>query len=146
MSAVFSRRPWGRNECVTNEPHRTSAGRLGAHIVSSMIHRWSTSTVRWPHMLLLHWLQQALKVMSIRDKIQRSGTAQIETIKITKTCSSIFFITQHQLSIFVKHKQKEALIWLQNGKIPTVTPTPSLQWILEELSNVFKGFIRRLRS
>ena len=28
MSAVFSRRPWGRNECVTNEPQRTSAGRL----------------------------------------------------------------------------------------------------------------------
>ena len=28
MSAVFSRRPWGRNECVTNEPLRTSAGRL----------------------------------------------------------------------------------------------------------------------
>ena len=22
-------RPWGRNECVTNEPQRTSAGRLG---------------------------------------------------------------------------------------------------------------------
>ena len=29
MSAVFSRRPWGRNECVTNEPQRTSVGRLG---------------------------------------------------------------------------------------------------------------------
>ena len=28
MSAVFSRRPWGRNECVTNEPERTSAERL----------------------------------------------------------------------------------------------------------------------
>ena len=28
MSAVFSRRPWERNECVTNEPQRTSAGRL----------------------------------------------------------------------------------------------------------------------
>ena len=28
MSALFSRRPWGRNECVTNEPQRTSAGRL----------------------------------------------------------------------------------------------------------------------
>ena len=28
MSAVFRRRPWGRNECVTNKPHRTSAGRL----------------------------------------------------------------------------------------------------------------------
>ena len=28
MSAVFGRRPWGRNECVTNEPQRTSAGRL----------------------------------------------------------------------------------------------------------------------
>ena len=28
MSAVFSRRPWGRNEYVTNEPQRTSAGRL----------------------------------------------------------------------------------------------------------------------
>ena len=25
---MFSRRPWGRNECVTNEPQRTSAGRL----------------------------------------------------------------------------------------------------------------------
>ena len=28
MSALFSRRPWGRNECVTNEPQSTSAGRL----------------------------------------------------------------------------------------------------------------------
>ena len=28
MSAVFSRSPWGRNECVTNEPQKTSAGRL----------------------------------------------------------------------------------------------------------------------
>ena len=28
MSAVFSRCPWGRNECLTNEPQRTSAGRL----------------------------------------------------------------------------------------------------------------------
>ena len=28
MSALFSRRPWGRNECVTNKPQRTSAGRL----------------------------------------------------------------------------------------------------------------------
>ena len=28
MSALFSRRLWGRNECVTNEPQRTSAGRL----------------------------------------------------------------------------------------------------------------------
>ena len=24
----YGRRPLGRNECVTNEPHRTSAGRL----------------------------------------------------------------------------------------------------------------------
>ena len=24
--------PWGRNECVTNEPQRTSAGRLGMMI------------------------------------------------------------------------------------------------------------------
>ena len=35
MSAVFSRRPWGRNECVTNEPQRTSAGRL----IKSLIDR-----------------------------------------------------------------------------------------------------------
>ena len=28
MSALFSRRPWGRNECVTNEPQQTFAGRL----------------------------------------------------------------------------------------------------------------------
>ena len=29
MSALFSRRLWGRNECVTTtEPQRTSAGRL----------------------------------------------------------------------------------------------------------------------
>ena len=29
MSAVFyGRRPWGRNECVTNEPQRRSSGRL----------------------------------------------------------------------------------------------------------------------
>ena len=25
----FVTHPWGRNECVTNEPQRTSAGRLG---------------------------------------------------------------------------------------------------------------------
>ena len=27
--AGFPERPWGRNECVTNEPQRTSVGRLG---------------------------------------------------------------------------------------------------------------------
>ena len=27
--------PWGRNECVTNEPQRTSAGRLVLHLVVS---------------------------------------------------------------------------------------------------------------
>ena len=32
MSAVFSRRPWGRNECVTNEPQRTSAGTLETNV------------------------------------------------------------------------------------------------------------------
>ena len=28
MLPVFSRRPLGRNDCVTNEPQRMSAGRL----------------------------------------------------------------------------------------------------------------------
>ena len=37
MSAVFSRRPWGRNECVTNEPQRTSAGRLASQKLLTMI-------------------------------------------------------------------------------------------------------------
>ena len=26
--------PWGRNECVTNEPQRTSAGRLSASFIN----------------------------------------------------------------------------------------------------------------
>ena len=42
MSAVFSRRPWGRNECVTNEPQRTSVGRLTRGLLS-MLHSDSLS-------------------------------------------------------------------------------------------------------
>ena len=45
------------------------------------------------------------KVTSIADKIQRKGTAPTNN-KITRT--SIFFVTQHQLSVIVKHKQKKA--------------------------------------
>ena len=94
----------------------------GAHIVSSIIHRYSTSTVRWPHM---HLLQQArlmqskiprplkYKVTSIGDKIQRRGIAPTNN-KNNKDIS-IFFVTQHQLSTIVKHEQKKAL--LRNGKI-----------------------------
>ena len=37
MSAVFSRRPWGRNECVTNEPQRTSAGRLPCGVLLGIL-------------------------------------------------------------------------------------------------------------
>ena len=28
LDFIYSSRTWGRNECVTNEPQRTSAGRL----------------------------------------------------------------------------------------------------------------------
>ena len=53
------------------------------------------------------------KVTSIGDKIQRRGIAPTNN-KNNKDIS-IFFVTQHQLSIIVKHKQKKAL--LRNGKI-----------------------------
>ena len=53
------------------------------------------------------------KVMSIGGKIQRRGTAPTNN-KNNKDIS-IFFVTQHQLSIIAKHKQKKAL--LRNGKI-----------------------------
>ena len=38
MSAVFSRRLWGRNECMTDEPQRTSAGRLDWRTISQMLY------------------------------------------------------------------------------------------------------------
>ena len=53
------------------------------------------------------------KVTSIGDKIQRREIAPTNN-KNNKDIS-IFFVTQHQLSIIVKHKQKKAL--LRNGKI-----------------------------
>ena len=53
------------------------------------------------------------KVTSIGDKIQRKRIAPTNN-KNNKDIS-IFFVTQHQLSIIVKHKQKKAL--LRNGKI-----------------------------
>ena len=53
------------------------------------------------------------KVTSIGDKIQRRGIDPTNN-KNNKDIS-IFFVTQHQLSIIVKHKQKKAL--LRNGKI-----------------------------
>ena len=59
------------------------------------------------------------KVTSIEDKIQRRGIAPINNRTNNKNKNnkdiSIFFVTQHQLSIIVKHKQKKAL--LRNGKI-----------------------------
>ena len=73
----------------------------------------------------MHLLQQArlmqlkiprplkYKVTSIGDKIQRKGIAPTNN-KNNKDIS-IFFVTQHQLSIIVKHKQKKAL--LRNGTI-----------------------------
>ena len=54
------------------------------------------------------------KVTSIGDKIQRRGTAPTNNKNNKDT---IFFVTQRQLSIIVKHKQKKAL--LRNGKIHT---------------------------
>ena len=53
------------------------------------------------------------KVTSIGDKIQRKGIAPTNN-KNNKDIS-IFFLTQHQLSIIVKHKQKKDL--LRNGEI-----------------------------
>ena len=53
------------------------------------------------------------KVTSIVDKIQRKGIAPINSENNKDI--SIFFVTQHQLSIIVKHNQKKAL--LRNGTI-----------------------------
>ena len=53
------------------------------------------------------------QVTSIGDKFQRRETAPTNN-KNNKDIS-IFFVTQHQLSIIVKNKQKKAL--LRNGKI-----------------------------
>ena len=53
------------------------------------------------------------KVTAIGDNIQRRGTAP--TNNENNKDISKFFVTQHQLSIIVKHKQKKAL--LRNGKI-----------------------------
>ena len=77
------------------------------------------------------------KVTSIGDKIQRRGIAP--TNNKNNKHISIFFVTQHQLSIIVKHKQKKSFIkkW-QNTY--TKTPTSSLQWILKELSKCLKRF------
>ena len=76
------------------------------------------------------------KAASIGDKIQRRQTAPTNN-KNNKDIS-IFFVTQHQLSIIVKHKH------IQNTY--TKKPTSSLQWILKELSKCVKGFSRQLRS
>ena len=76
------------------------------------------------------------KATSIGDKIQRRQTAPTNN-KNNKDIST-FFVTQHQLSIIVKHKH------IQNTY--TKTPTSSLQWILKELSKCLKGFSRQLRS
>ena len=112
----------------------------GAHIVSSIIHRCSTSTVRWPHMLLLQrarLMQLKIprplkyKVTSIGNKIQRRGIAPINN-KNNKDIS-IFFVTQHQLSIIVKHEQKKSFIKKWHDTF-TKTRTSSLQWILKQLS------------
>ena len=74
------------------------------------------------------------KATSIGDKIQRRQTAPTNN-KNNKDIS-IFFVTQHQLSIIVKHKH------IQNTY--TKKPTSSLQWILKELSKCLKGFSRQL--
>ena len=87
------------------------------------------------------------KVTSIGDKFQRRETAATNN-KNNKDIS-IFFVTQHQLSIIVKHKQKKSFIkkW---RNIYTKTPPSSLQWILKELSKCLKRFYTpvdmRLRS
>ena len=78
------------------------------------------------------------------DKIQRRGIAPINN-KNNKDIS-IIFVTQHQLSIIVKHNQKKSFIKKWHNTF-TKKPTSSLQWILKQLSKcLLKGFIRRLRS
>ena len=48
----FSSRPWGRNECVTNEPQRTSAGRLELNLLLSIFWTLSLpSSSSWHHEL-----------------------------------------------------------------------------------------------
>ena len=71
------------------------------------------------------------KVTSIGDKIQRKEIAPTNN-KNNKNIST-FFVTQHQLSIIVKHKKKKSFIkkW-QNTY--TKTPTSSLQWDPKKLS------------
>ena len=73
-------------------------------IVSSIV---NSSTVLWLHMLLLQKarLIQSKIPRSSKYKvtsIQRKGIVQIKTIKITET----FFVTQHRLSIIIKHEHK----------------------------------------
>ena len=50
--------PWGRNECVTNEPQRTSAGRLFARRTSATqpkkFHTGDVKSVRNP-VIKAHW-------------------------------------------------------------------------------------------
>ena len=90
----------------------------------------------------MHLLQQArpmqskiprpskFKVASIGDKIQRKEIAPINN-KNNKDIT-IFFVTQHQLSIRQTQTEKSFIKQWQN--IYTKTPTSSLQWILKELS------------
>ena len=63
-------RPWGRNECVTNQPQRTSVGR---HLMIASVNPqlWPRSRVWWPttairqddiNFLILDWTYFALKI------------------------------------------------------------------------------------
>ena len=100
-------------------------GDRGVHIVSSIIHRCNTSeyinrTVTahaFTSTSLAYVVEntETVKVQSasIGDKIQRREIAPTNNKKNKDI--SIFFVTQHQLSIIAKHKRKKAL--LRNGKI-----------------------------
>ena len=76
------------------------------------------------------------KVASIGDKIQRRGIAPTNN-KNNKDIS-IFLVTQHQLTVIFKHKQKKAL--LRNGKIQK-HPLLRYNGSLKNYQNVFTGFI-----
>ena len=84
-------------------------------------------------------------VTSIGDKVQRRGIVPANN-KNNKDIS-IFSVTQHQLSIIVKHKHKKKAL-LRNGKIH-ILKHPLLPYNgskNKNYQNVFKDFVCRLRS
>ena len=88
MSAVFSRRPWERNECVTNEPQRTSAGRLDQYAPDAQSYQGfpgASYDVSYFVSAEVNWKTKWRIVLS-----KRSGFNFFQTPKFTQSTSRLF--------------------------------------------------------